>query len=267
MFFIDTRTAAERRADDIYDLRKKEARQMDPEPWGPDIKFKPSMKIVGDTYQPPSLFDVQVTGPGLYNPNEHFDNCRNNFAVSPGVNWAYRERVLPAGSVLEMASGRRRGAICFDSDVIIPMLHQNAGSPDRPFWRVDPIMSFTPLEYFSLRPGIRAAKGRVIIAGLGMGYMLEQVCNKENVTSVTLVEISQDLVEWIMPRINTHGVDVKIIIGDAPVIVPSLTADVALIDIFSTYGGNRDDWEFMVRHKVKGTAPRGAIRKTWIWGA
>lgn len=267
MFFFDTRTAAERRADDIYESRKKEARQMDPVPWDPEIKFQPSIKIKGESYRPPRLFEVQACEPEWDDPNSLYGHCQEKFSVSPGSHWAYRERMLPAGSVLETASGRRRGAICFDSDVVIPMLHQNEGSGDQIYWSRNPLMSFTPMEYFSLRPGIRAARGQVVVAGLGMGYMLEQVCKKSNVKSVTLVEISKDLVEWIVPRLNLHGMEVEIIIGDAREVLSSLTADVALIDIFSTYGGNLEKWEFGVRSKSKGLRRRGSIKKVWIWGA
>lgn len=273
MFLFDARTKAERRADDLTSSRALAAKLAEAVPWDPGMKFSSSLKIQGDTYRQPSLFKVIPSLPSERDPNTCYKRLKRKFAISPNKKWGYRERYISAGNTLQIFSGNKRGAVCFDTDVLIPMLHRGDPRDDGVHWSRDPWMSFTPMEFFTLRPGIRIARGHTVVAGLGMGYQLEQVCAKRNVSQVTLVEECQELVEWILPRLDLHGKTIEVIVGDAHQIVPALTADVALIDIFPTYGGNGDRWQRKIRsqqhmrsHKNAGI-DQGEIVRTWIWGA
>ena len=49
-------------------------------------------------------------------------------------------------------------------------------------------MLITPNEIVTMRPAIRAARGRVLAYGLGMGYFAYMASNKDEVTAVTVVE-------------------------------------------------------------------------------
>lgn len=75
---------------------------------------------------------------------------------------------------------------------------------------------------------------------------------------VVLVERSQELVDWLLPKIlpllARRDIVKDIIMGDARAEVPKLIADVALIDIFPTYGGN------------KFYEPCPGIPVVWCWG-
>ncbi len=123
-------------------------------------------------------------------------------------------------------------------------------------------MSFTPMEFFTLRSGTKLAKGHTIVAGLGMGYQLEQVCKKRSVKKVTLIEKDQEIVDWIFPRLDLNGKEVDVIIGDAEELILDMTADVALIDIYKGYGGNGDGIvDRIYRSK------NGKIGKVWVWGS
>ena len=51
-------------------------------------------------------------------------------------------------------------------------------------------MSLTPNEMISQRDGIEAAKGTVVIGGLGLGWFLRKVCEKESVDRVIVVDSS-----------------------------------------------------------------------------
>ena len=76
-----------------------------------------------------------------------------------------------------------------------------------------------------------------------------------------------------MPRLDLNGRDVEVLVGDACDIVPTLTADVALIDIFTSYGGNRGSWERGVHQRRRRAQregielQRGKIGDMWFWGA
>jgi len=273
MFFFDTRTQRERESDERAEYRSEAAKEAEAIPWDPEMPFEHSLKIQGDTYRQPSLFKVKPCRAEEYDPNLCYKKGKRKWAVSPSKRWGYRERFVPAGGTLETYSGNKRGSICFDTDVLIPMLHRGKDRENGVYWSRNPWMSFTPMEFFSLRPGIRMARGHTIVAGLGMGYQLERVCAKRNVTRVTLVEECEDLVEWVLPQLDLHGTTVDTIIGDAHQIVPTLTADVALIDIFPGYGSNRSAWDREVWRLQRRAAKegreivRGEIGKTWIWGA
>ena len=117
-------------------------------------------------------------------------------------------------------------------------------------------MSLTPMEMVTLRGGIRFAKKHTVVAGLGLGHQLIEVSRKKSVKKITLVESSQELVDWLLPRIKTFMGDakLKVVVGDAKKLVPKMTADVALIDIFRSYGSN----DFVECPKI----PR-----VWCWGS
>jgi hypothetical protein len=158
--------------------------------------------------------------------------------------------------------GREVGTVVFDTDVPIPALYQrrepdDAGTGE---WNETPWMSITPAEIMTLRPGTRLAKGRVVIAGLGLGHQLIEVTKRLQVKRVTVVELDAELVDWILPAIRPHlRKPVEVIVGDAYAVLPTLRADVALIDIFPGYGdGHRRVAELARR------CP--GIKTMWGWG-
>jgi hypothetical protein len=165
----------------------------------------------------------------------------------------YCEKKLERGECLDILSGRKRGSVMFDGPVTFPAIHE-IGS-----WRDTPWMSLTPNEIFTLRIGTKFAKGHVIVAGLGLGHQLIEVLLRKQVTKVTLVEKSQGLVHFVLPEIQRVLCDkleskLDVVVGNAYELIPKMSGDVALIDIFGGYGGN--------------TFPRCAgITKVWCWGA
>lgn len=125
-------------------------------------------------YQP--IFDIPPSPAG------------ENFVVSPKRNFAYENRILPAGWPIPHQG--RQGWVVFDGDVSIPMLidmkidHSTgdrfpAGTKDKErvisgvIW-----MSLTPSEMITQRPGVQKAKGTVVIGGLGLGWLLRKTCEK-----------------------------------------------------------------------------------------
>ena len=125
-------------------------------------------------------------------------------------------------------------------------------------------MSLTPAELLTLRPGTRLAKGRVVIAGLGLAHQLIEVGKRRAVTEITVIERSRELVEMIMPRamavLAEHGrTQVRVLGGDAFKLLPTLEADVALVDTFPAYGDNREVMADL-RKRCKG------IKQLWDWG-
>ena len=157
---------------------------------------------------------------------------------SPNKHWRYTLNILPAGRPLNIYYGSKIGTVMFDGPVSIPTLYE--GNSDNKFYRETPWMSLTPMEIITLRGGIRRAKGRVVVAGLGLGYQLTEIIRKKTVKEVVLIERDQSLVDWILPTIqrNFPSKPLQVIIGDVYKELPKLTADVAVVDVFKAYGNN-----------------------------
>jgi hypothetical protein len=78
------------------------------------------------------------------------------------------------------------------------------------------MMSDTPMERNTNRGFIAKANGDVLIFGLGLGLIILPLLNKENVKSITVVELYQDLIDVVSPilRLNDPKCKLKIIQGD-----------------------------------------------------
>lgn len=62
-------------------------------------------------------------------------------------------------------------------------------------------MTLQPNEMVTTWPAIKMAKGRVLTYGLGLGYFAYHASQKENVESVTVVDISQDVIDLFRTHI------------------------------------------------------------------
>lgn len=75
------------------------------------------------------------------------------------------------------------------------------------------IMSDTWLERYTNLDIIREANGHVLIAGLGVGLILTRILDKPDVESVTVVELSVDVISLVAP----HYVHPKLWITNADI--------------------------------------------------
>lgn len=224
-------------------------------PWDPQMKWQEELNIQAKTYKVLDIFDLKASS-SKADPNEIPEDSK---ATARSPSWLYVLKKLPRGAMLRTVYGREKGTVVFDGPVSVPVLHARQDSGD---WKEDPFMSLTPMETMSLRAGTRFAKGSVIVAGLGMGHQLIEVSKRPQVKKLVLVEESKELVDFILPKVRPHlgrKLD-KVVIGDAYKVMPKMSADVALVDIFWSYGGN--DWE---RDKLVESC--FGIKRIWCWGA
>lgn len=223
-------------------------------PWSPTMTWVPELNLVGSTFETfnpfPELAPSDAPVDRL-NPAQHAD--------SPNKQFRYCIRLHRAGRQLMTWFGDRTGSVIFDSDVEIPAIYQcRPGEPG--VWNEAPWMSLTPAEILTLREGTRLAKGRVVIGGLGLGHQLIEVSKRFQVKEIVLVEQSQELVDFYLPRVRPLvKKKLTVIVGDAYQVIPTLAADVALIDIFPAYGGNEAATRELARRSPK-------IKKMWGWG-
>lgn len=76
------------------------------------------------------------------------------------------------------------------------------------------VMTNTPMEVRTHRAFIRAAHGRVLLNGLGLGMVLSAILAKPEVESVTVIEISPDVIRLTGPTFASDP-RVRIIEADA----------------------------------------------------
>ncbi|MCK5158843.1 MAG: hypothetical protein KAR08_06785 [Candidatus Heimdallarchaeota archaeon] len=222
--------------------------------WTPKIKWAKELNIIASTYNPDILFDN-------IKPTDKVQKIhtlkKGQYIDSPSGKYRFTVNIIHRGKTLDTACGSKTGNVVFDGDVLIPALYENRNGDYGNPW-----ISITPLEILSLRPGTRIAKGHTIIAGLGLGYQLIEVAKKRSVKRITLIEENQELVDWVLPQLHKKYsfLDNKlkeVIVGDARKVIVGIThADVALFDIFTSYGGNA----------LFCSQPHN-IGTIWVWGA
>jgi hypothetical protein len=123
---------------------------------------------------------------------------------------------------LRINSEDKENRVCFSGPVYIPIIAKKDKDPEKDeIW-----MSLTPMEIFTLRPALEIAKGNVLIAGLGMGWLTQRVLELETVSSVTQIELNSEILDFFgKPLINKFPDKIRLI--------------------------NQDIWEFIRQNNVK----------------
>lgn len=91
-------------------------------------------------------------------------------------------------------------------------------------------MSVTPMEIDSHWMPIELAKGRVCVAGLGLGYYVQNIIDKPEVTEIVVYEINQDVIDLYIKNFGNHN-KVKII-NQNIIKVKNETFDFMYVDIY-----------------------------------
>lgn len=68
------------------------------------------------------------------------------------------------------------------------------------------VMSDTPAEMHDHSYAVHMASGSCLLNGLGIGMVLKNILLKDSVRDVTVVEVSQDLIDLIAPHYNDNRV-------------------------------------------------------------
>jgi hypothetical protein len=246
----------------MHDTWKQIVDRVPATPWTEDFKLPKRTNVVFDakTWTPFRLFEVPPTPGNLWN-----GSADNGLTVlSPNKRWGYDELVLPKASPLSVCWSGGRTNVAFNDDILIPRIREfHADGRHKELW-----MSYTPQEVITLRAGLKKAKGSVIVAGLGMGWLLTRVAHKPSVKEVLLVERDEALLDWLWPVIRERywpsektRQKMTYALVDAQEEIPKRTADVALWDIWETLGhvDKYDEDAMALKCPNIGT--------TWFWGA
>lgn len=141
--------------------------------------------------------------------------------------------------------------------------------------RGDVMMSDTQMEQFTNADALMMAKGRVLIAGLGLGMLLYPMLFKCAVESVTVIESNRDVIELVDPRLRCavpHRLARKLTIvhGDARTWRPEQDGrdrprfDAIWLDIWGHCStDDLDDMRVLRRRYRRWLAPDGWLGSWW----
>lgn len=144
-----------------------------------------------------------------------------------------------------------KGAVMFTGPVHIPMLAKR-----NRIW-----MSLTPMEIFTLREGLSTAKGHVLVAGLGMGWLTQRILESPKVTKVTQLELIPEIIEFFgRPLKEEFGDKIDFINADVYDYLPAAPEfDTYIFDIWPQMGDALDDEIFQNLSSELGS-------RVWGWG-
>lgn len=168
------------------------------QPWDPNLAYAKELVIEAEGYQKwvdeilpiqaglaPQVGRYWEEGEGRIEVGRWQLTRRlmRQFVYRPLHSWGTTLRWQVNGLTM-YRQGTEYGRVHFAGDVYIPVLADSLGEP----W-----MSITPNEVLSCRPGVRAARGRVLVGGLGLGMMARMIREKKTVNSVTVVDNNEDV--------------------------------------------------------------------------
>lgn len=223
-------------------------------------------------YRPFGLSEAPPTEP-MIDPTESDQVCNIGEPSAENgkynVQWVYRNALLPrGGGLVAYPHKRKKVHVYFDDDVSIPVLYRFRPWMRDLDYRMTVWMSMAPMEFFTLRPAVRFATRKVLVAGLGLGLVLRMIAEKKTVPHIILVEKSEELLDWfgydMVAEIEEHtGTYIEVINDDVyHYLAKEGTKHVSrmIFDIWDGWYEARHDKNFQNlydKHR----------RKIWFWGA
>lgn len=178
--------------------------------FGLDIVDSEADKALFNAYFHPMIHRLDL---GEYERNPYYRNIRLP-AVRIGNSELKYERYKPfegfvCNDILRTTEGRQIPQIgFFETEFTYPAVLEQER-----IW-----MTVTPNEIETMKEPVAAAFGRVLTFGLGLGYYAYMVSEKDNVDSVTIVEINEDVIHLfkrhILPQFK-QAEKIRIVHADA----------------------------------------------------
>jgi len=159
-----------------------------------------------------------------------------------GLPFMTPDSTIPCRNKLELYKGGDTRAYCaFDGHVNIPIIGikgSNCGD-------IKPWMSLTPNETLTQRGQVRRAKGKVGLAGLGMGWAARRILERRQVKHLTIIEQDLDIIKLFgTPLKQKFGDRLTLVAGDA-YDQDWLQFDVSIWDIWEGFYGCQFDKKFI----------------------
>ena len=196
------------------------------------------------------LPSIEEQSPALYTEDAYFKNIK--IPADVRGKWAFKEEFLApfepfvCRDFKVLPDGRMLPQIAFFTEKYpFPAVLENGRE-----W-----MTLQPNEMVTTWPAIKEAKGRVLTYGLGLGYFAYHAAEKPEVESVTVVDLSADVIDLfqkhILPQFP-HKEKIRLVHSDAFAFADTKMAgnfDFVFGDIWHDAGDGRDlylrmkEWE------------------------
>ena len=223
------------------------------EAFGLDFEDREDMRIIRE-YLTPS---VRILDTERYTENPYYKNIRIE-NVTDG-SWELRRESYPAyrgfvtGNLVTDSDFFERAELgFFREEFFFPAVLEDGNE-----W-----MTLTPVDLDTCEEAIRAARGRVVTFGLGLGYFAYMAAEKEEVSEVVVVEKSEAVIrlfqKYILPQIKTRE-KIRIVRADAFVyaetVMPKERFDLAFVDTWRDAGDGEPMYRRMkaLEHLSEGT--------------
>ena len=210
---------------------------------GLDFEHKEDRELIRDYITP----SVRLLDARRYTEDSYYKNIKiENKLIG---NWEFRRETYPA----------YRAVICDELTTLpdfteIPALGFFTEDFEFPAVLEDgnEWMTLTPVDMDTCTEAIRAAHGRVVTFGLGLGYYAYHVARKSDVESVTVVERSEQVIKLfcdeLLPQMECRD-KIKIVSADAfeyaKEIMPKENFDLAFVDIWRDGGDGSEAYKKM----------------------
>lgn len=122
------------------------------------------------------------------------------------------------------------------------------------------VMSNTPIEIEDSINFIDTARGHILIAGLGLGVVLEMLIEKKEIKSITVIEIQQEVLDLVTPSF-THTKNIEFLNTDIFKWKPGKRKfDFGWFDIWQNICGDNLEEISILRKKYA-----NAVKKKYFW--
>ena len=223
------------------------------EAFGLDFDLPEDRRIIRD-YLTPS---VRILDTKRYTENPYYRNIKID-NVTDG-SWELRWESYPAyrgfvsGDVVMRPDFYELAPLgFFDEEFFFPAVLEDGNE-----W-----MTLTPVDLDTCEEAIRAARGRVVTFGLGLGYFAYMAAEKEEVSEVVVVEKSDAVIrlfqKYILPQIPSKE-KIRIVNADAFVyaekVMPKERFNLAFVDTWRDAGDGEPMYRKMkaLEHLSEGT--------------
>jgi len=147
--------------------------------------------------QIPAWFPVMPPGKTL--PITTWETIASIIPAQEFGKFRIKKKPLKKGSYLDMGDVMGYDYAFFLQDVYITVLEEH-GYIEPCKWQV--WMSDSPAEYYAMwELNARVQPSRVLIGGLGLGILTNIIANRKDITKITVVELSPEIITTIKPHI------------------------------------------------------------------
>ena len=126
------------------------------------------------------------------------------------------------------------------------------------------MMSDTAMERISNSDFIHNAKGDVFIAGLGIGLIIKNIIDKPEVTSITVIERYQDVIDLVEPKLRHPKL--KVVCANIFMYEPAQKYDTIYFDIWAEISTeNLEQINFLHRKFRKYKKDKTSYLNSWMF--